>query len=104
MKIVAREIEQDIDTLQKCGDRYVEIFQNFESIVNSLRDNRILSSQLIDKQGSDTISQMKVISDKLRENCNTFAKYLQEDIINHYVEVDQTTAQKFDKNEGRRLV
>ena len=104
MKIDSREIKQDIDSLQKCGDRYVEIFQNFQNIVNLLRDNRILSSQLIDKQGSDTISQMKIISDKLRENCNTFAKYLQENVIDQYVEVDQKTVQKIDKNEGRRLV
>lgn len=104
MKIDSREIGQVINSLQKCGDRYVEIFQNFSNIVTSLRDNRILSSKLMDKQGSDTIDQMKVISDKLRENCNTFAKYLQEEVIDHYVEVDQKNAQKFDKNEGRRLV
>lgn len=104
MKIVSTEIKNDIDSLQKCGDKYVEIFQNFERIVVLLRDNRILSSQLIDKQGSDTISQMKVISDNLRENCNTFAKYLQEEVLDHYKAVDDINAAKFDRNEGRRLI
>ncbi len=104
MKIVEAEIKRDIDSLQRCGDIYVEIFSSFENIVTSLRDNRILSSQMIDKQGNDTIGNMKVISERLRENCNTFANYLQTDIIDHYKEVDQSNASKFDKNEGRRLV
>ena len=104
MRIIESEIKKDIDSLQRCGDIYVEIFSSFENIVASLRDNKILSSQMIDNQGNDTISNMKVISERLRENCNTFANYLQTDVIDHYRNVDQSNASKFDKNEGRRLV
>ena len=104
MKIVSTEIKKDIDSLQKCGDRYVEIFQQFEHIVTSLRDARILSSHMIDEQGSDSLSQMKVVSDNLRENCDKFSKYLQEDVIDNYSEVDSFNASRIDKNEGRRLV
>lgn len=100
----ATGILNDMEQLKKCGNNYVDIYDQFCQIVNSLKEDKILSSHMINCGMDSTLDQMKTITNLLKDHCNVFTTFLKEDVVENYEMVDQESAKRFDVNVGKRLM
>ncbi len=89
-------IEECVQKMKKSAKKYQQISESFEREIQKLSEDEALKSMVIDEGMLEMIQKNKIEAEKMLEQCNAYANYLQNIVITNYQYAEKENQKEID--------
>lgn len=93
VKVRYEGVSKVIEDLQTISNDNVAIGKKFEEMINSFKNDKILSSKVITPAMEEMINKINDLNAKMKENCDAYCDYLSTYVIQGYSDTDNDSSE-----------